>query len=258
MIKVLITGGNGYIAKSLEQAFKGKYEVTSISRDDFDLTNSNSLGNFFKDKYFDVVIHAAVKGGNRLREDDFGIVDQNLRMYYNLLSQRPSYGKLIHFGTGAEIHSSETLYGNSKKVISDSVAHNRGFYNIRVFAVFDENELGRRFVKSNLTKYINKLPMEVHFDKFMDFFYMKDLIKLVEYYIENNDNLPKQIDCSYRQQQSLYSIASFINRLSYHKVKINEQSVKAQDYCGNFKDLGLNYVGLHEGIKQTYKKLLET
>ena len=257
MIKVLITGGNGYIAKSLEQAFKGKYEVTSVSRGNFDLTDSNSLGSFFKGKYFDIVIHAAVKGGNRLKEDDFSVVDQNLRMYYNLLSHRSSYGRLIHFGTGAEIHSSDTLYGNSKKIISDSINHNRGFFNVRIFAVFDENELGRRFIKSNLTKYINKLPMEVHFDKFMDFFYMKDLIKVVEYYIEN-DNPPKQVDCSYRQQESLYSIANFINHLSYHRVKINEQSVKAQDYCGNFKDLGLNYAGLHEGIKQTYKKLLDT
>jgi|MDSV01.3.fsa_nt_gb dTDP-4-dehydrorhamnose reductase len=257
MIKVLITGGNGYIAKSLEQAFEGKYEVTSVSRNNFDLTDSNSLGSFFKGKYFDIVIHAAVKGGNRLKEDDFSVVDQNLRMYYNLLSHRSSYGRLIHFGTGAEIHSSDTLYGNSKKIISDSINHNRGFFNIRIFAVFDENELGRRFIKSNLTKYINKLPMEVHFDKFMDFFYMKDLIKVVEYYIEN-DSPPKQVDCSYRQQESLYSIANFINHLSYHRVKINEQSVKAQDYCGNFKDLGLNYTGLHEGIKQTYKKLLDT
>ena len=257
MIKVLITGGNGYIAKSLEQAFKGKYEVTSISRDNFDLTDSNSLGSFFKGKYFDIVIHAAVKGGNRLKEDDFGVVDQNLRMYYNLLSHRSSYGRLIHFGTGAEIHSSDTLYGNSKKIISDSINHNRGFFNIRIFAVFDENELGRRFIKSNLTKYINKLPMEVHFDKFMDFFYMKDLIKVVEYYIEN-DNPPKQVDCSYRQQGSLYSIANFYKPSFLPQGKNKRTVVKAQDYCGNFKDLGLNYAGLHEGIKQTYKKLLDT
>ena len=38
-MKILITGGNGYIAKNLYNAFKDKYDVTSITRQDFDLTD---------------------------------------------------------------------------------------------------------------------------------------------------------------------------------------------------------------------------
>ena len=38
-MNILITGGNGYIAKSLHNALKDKYNVLSVSRDNFDLTN---------------------------------------------------------------------------------------------------------------------------------------------------------------------------------------------------------------------------
>ena len=48
-MNILITGGNGYIAKSLYNALKDKYNVTSISRDNFDLTNSEATRIFFKE-----------------------------------------------------------------------------------------------------------------------------------------------------------------------------------------------------------------
>ena len=38
-MNVLITGGNGYIAKSITARLKNDHVVTSISRQDFDLTN---------------------------------------------------------------------------------------------------------------------------------------------------------------------------------------------------------------------------
>ena len=86
MIKILITGGNGYIAKSLYNAFKDTYDVTSISRNDFDLSSFNSLNKFFRDKYFDVVIHCAVSGGSRLKQETTTDMDANLAMYYNHIS----------------------------------------------------------------------------------------------------------------------------------------------------------------------------
>ena len=87
-MNILITGGNGYIAKSLFTALKDKYNVMSISRYDFDLTDREATNNFFKHRLFDVVIHCAVKGGSRLAEDNGNITDDNLSMYYNLLANK--------------------------------------------------------------------------------------------------------------------------------------------------------------------------
>lgn len=160
-MKILITGRNGYIGKSLYNALKDEHDVTGLTRNDFDLTAFQSMNTFFQDKYFDVVIHCAVVGGSRLRQDTHKDMDINLSMYYNLIQHKPHYSKLIHFGSGAEIHNPESPYGLSKKIISKSISEIEDFYNIRIFGVFDENELETRFIKTCIRKYINKEPMLV-------------------------------------------------------------------------------------------------
>ena len=254
MKTILITGGNGYIAKSLYNSLKNSYEITTINRNNFDLNHFKVLDSYLKHKYFDVVIHCAVSGGSRLKEDITNDMDNNLQMYYNLLNCRDRFGKLIHFGSGAEITQPESPYGLSKRVIAKSILEQQNFYNIRIFAVFDENELDTRFIKGNIQRYINKEQIIIHQDKFMDFFYMEDLVSLVDYYIQN-ENPPKEIDCSYSESHSLFNIANMINNLDTHKVHITfNQNEMGEKYCGNSNIL-LNYIGLEEGIKQVYNKL---
>jgi len=253
-MKILITGGNGYIAKSLYNTLKNKYEITCITRQDFDLTNSFETIKFFSDKYFDVVIHTAVVGGSRLKPEDSSIMDQNLQMYYNLLSCKDKYNKFIHFGSGAETYLN-TPYGWSKNIIYKSILEKENFYNIRIFGVFDENEWETRFIKTCIKKYINKQPIEIYQNKHMDLFYMEDLVSLVEFYILNN-NLPKEIDCVYPESKTLHHTANIINKLDEYKVeiKINEPEL-AKEYTGKFTDLGINYIGLEKGIENVYNKL---
>ena len=252
-IKILITGGNGYIAKSLYNSLKDKYDITSITRQDFDLTDSKATGLWFKDKYFDIIIHTAVVGGSRLKPEDSSIMDQNLQMYYNLLTYKNHYKKFIHFGSGAEIHL-DTPYGWSKNVIHKSILEKDNFYNIRIFGVFDENELDTRFIKGNIKRYINKEFIVIHQDKFMDFFYMKDLISLVDYYI-NDNNPPKQIDCSYAGLYRLSEIANIINDLDDYKVDIQiKEEGMTMSYYG-IANILIEYIGLKQGIKETYNTL---
>ena len=53
-MNILITGGNGYIAKSLIDKLKhlSTYNITSITREDFDLTNKSHT-----DKYLGYLDH---------------------------------------------------------------------------------------------------------------------------------------------------------------------------------------------------------
>jgi nucleoside-diphosphate-sugar epimerase len=253
-IKILITGGNGYIAKSLYNAFKDKYDITCITRQDFDLTSFQSMNEFFQNKYFDIVIHCAVQGGSRLKTESYKDMDANLASYYNLLQHRSYYNKLIHFGSGAEINTPESPYGLSKRIIAKSISEIDNFYNIKIFGVFDENELDTRLIKGNIKRYINKEPMIIHQDKFMDFFYMKDLISLVDYYI-NNDNPPKQIDCSYDKLYKLSDVANIINGLNDYKVTVKiEQEGMDLPYYG-VANILLKFIGLEQGIKEVYNKL---
>ena len=177
-MKILITGGNGYIAKALSFNLDN---VTSVTRKDFDLTDREATDDWFYGRYFDIVIHTAIKGGSRLQKDNSDIFYQNIQMFYNLLNNKHCFGKLLNFGSGAELNMPTDPYGLSKNVISKIIDLTDNFYNIRIYGVFDENELDTRFIKSNIKRYINKQPIIIHQDKLMDFFYMKDLIKLVKY-----------------------------------------------------------------------------
>ena len=250
-MNVLITGGNGYIAKSLS---KNLDNSLSITRKDFDLTDRHATDKWFDGKYFDVVIHTAVKGGSRLLVDGGNIFYENIQMFYNLLNNKHCFGKLINFGSGAELGIPNNPYGLSKNIISRIIDNESRFYNLRIYGVFDENELDTRFIKNNIKNYINKKPIQINQNKLMDFFYMEDLKKLVKHYIKET-HLPKHIDCSYSYHYSLDGIANIINNLSNHKVEIKIETPGHSRYTGEYTPIIIDYIGLEQGIKETYNKI---
>ena len=255
-MRILITGANGYIGKSLHTALKDKYDVTAISRNSFDLTDAVAMHKFFQSKQnFDLVLHCAVAGAANPRDINWNIADTNLIIYYNLLQHKDHFAKLIHFGSGAETHLSDTPYGYSKKVIAKSILNQDNFYNIKIFGIFDENELDTRFIKASLKRYIAKEPIQIHQDKVMDFFYMQDLVNVLEYYM-SEENPPKEFDCAYNEFYSLKNIADIINTLDEYKVEINIEKEGRAMYKSNYRSvLPVNLIGLEEGIKQVYSKL---
>lgn len=253
-MKILITGSNGYIAKSIIKNLKDKNEIIPLSRSDADLTKINEVNNFFdKHKNFDVIIHTAITGGSRLKIENSDTIDQNVKMYYNLLENKNKFNKFISFGSGAEIYSLNTPYGISKKLIADSMKDKVNFLNMRIFACFDHNELNTRFIKSNVLKYINKESIEIYENKKMDFFHMNDLLNLINFYIHEK-KLPKEINCCYKEKYHLNDIAEIINNLDNYKVKINLNNKKNKDYIGDF-NLPIDYIGLEKGIKLVYENL---
>jgi GDP-L-fucose synthase len=256
-MNILITGGNGYIAQALNAEFKSKYNVTLLTRKNFDLTNSRFVNQYFNRNYFDVIIHTAVDGGSRLKEDSTDTLDNNLQMYYNLLANKHAYGKLIHFGSGAQFRSEPGPYGLSKSIIAESMADKECFYNIIVYGLFDENELDTRFIKANLKKYINKEPMIIHNNKKMSLFYMKDLVELINHLIlEEPKKLIKTQYAAYVGEYSLLEIAEYINTLGDHTVPILVGTEVGEDYQSRFNaPYSLNYIGLKEGILEVYNKL---
>jgi nucleoside-diphosphate-sugar epimerase len=259
-MKILITGGNGYIAKSLYSYMYSKHDITLVSRNELNLTRREEVQHYFKDKYFDVVIHTAVKGGSRLNPHEGpDVVLTNLLMYDNLMRCRDKFTRLIHFGSGAE-DKADDPYGFSKNIISQLMKLDSKSVNVKIYAVFDENELSTRFIKSNILRYINKEDIVIYQDKKMDFFYMKDLISLIEWLInQREEEFPiQEINCSYLEKNTLTQIAEIINSLSDYKVNIKiENEGQGDDYCDIHPIMPFNLIGLEQGIKNTYNKLKE-
>lgn len=256
-MRILITGANGYIGKTLHNALRNTHYVVAINKDSLDLTDAVAMSKFFTSKHhFDVVLHCAVAGASNPRGTNWSIADQNITMYYNLLQFRKHYTRVIHFGSGAEAYMSKEPYGYSKKVIAKSILNQDNFYNIKIFGVFDENELNTRFIKANIKRYINKEPIEIHEVKFMDFFYMQDLIKVVNYYIDEKEP-PKEFDCVYsKSSYTLFGLAILINKLDDYEVEVVYGNRNGDDYVSKYRTtLPVEFIGLEEGIKNVYNKL---
>lgn len=256
-MNILITGANGYVGSNLYRYLNNKYQITTITRQDFDLINREQTKNWFDGKFFDVIIHTAIKGGSRLKEDDCSILDDNINMYYNLLSCKQHYNKFINIGSGAEIYNPNSFYGLSKKIINHSILDKPNFYTLRIYGLFNENEINTRFIKSNILRYINKENIIVYKNRLMDFIYFDDFTKIIETYIDN-DSLNKEIDCVYTKKYSLLDIASFINRLDNYTVDIEiVESTMDYDYIGTSapSNICANFTGLEQGIINSYRKI---
>jgi nucleoside-diphosphate-sugar epimerase len=271
-MKILITGGSGFVATNIAKNLN-KYEITSICRDDFDLCDPEVTKDFFKDKKFDVVLHTAIVGGNRLIEDSKDIVCDNALMAINLLSNTKSWKKIIHFGSGAELDRAKNIegysnnfynrvpadpYGLSKNIVCRLFANYENIYNLRIFNVFAKNELDRRMIISSVRNYINGEPIVIHQDKMMDFFYMDDLNKILDLYI-NGNMLPKEIDCVYENKVMLSDIASVINNLSDKKVPVQILNPEiGNSYCGHYNSItsAIRLKGLEQGIYEIYESMI--
>lgn len=257
-MNILLTGSHGYIASNLNRYLSKEYNFTLINRSVFDLIDSYATKKWFDTidiDYFDVVIHTAIKGGNRLENDTSLILDNNLKMYLNLLENKHRYKKFINIGSGVETGMTNSFYGLSKKAIALSLSDKDNYYNLKIYGVFDEYELDRRFIKNNLKRYICKENLTIYQNKYMDFIYFQDFISIIKLYL-HNENMPKFIDCVYKEKYNLIQIANIINHLDSHQININmENEANDKDYIGQYTDLGLSYIGLQRGIENTYRNL---
>jgi len=272
MKKILITGCNGFVARNLTRHLSD-YELVLTNKNNLDLLNQNQVKNFFKNNFFNVVIHTATSGGSRLKEDGPQDFFENCLMHQNILDNSCSFDKYISFGSGAELDRRYNIdttvdlkcaypidpYGMSKNLIAKSGFYYPNFNNIRIFNVFNYDELPTRMIKANILNYINNQPITIHQDKWMDFFFMDDLCEVVKFVI-GSDSKQKNINCCYETKYKLSMVAKIINQLSNHRVDIiiqNEES--GLSYFGdyNLQLFDVQLTGLENGIVDTYKKLLE-
>lgn len=59
MLSVLITGGAGDWASSFKEQHQQRFDITTVSRKDLDVSSPEAVANFFADKSFDIVINNA-------------------------------------------------------------------------------------------------------------------------------------------------------------------------------------------------------
>lgn len=277
-MNILVTGANGFIASNLIKllSINKNFNFFEGNRQNINLFSKNNIEKYLIEHKIDSVIHCAIEGGSRLHTDDASMFYKNILIFENLNHFNSYYKLFINISSGAEFDREKEIYnikeneifnnvpqdyyGLSKNIISKCLMNNKNSLNLRIFGCFYHNELNTRFIKSNIIRYINKTPMIIHQDKFMDFIYFEDVYQVINHYLLNTNTLPYDINMSYVKKYKLTDITNIINNLSDYKVdvKIENENISSS-YCGNgerLECLNLKLKGLELGIKECYHKLL--
>jgi dTDP-4-dehydrorhamnose reductase len=65
-MKILVTGGNGNIAKMVRNnLLSDTYEITNLSRYDLNVLSLKEIEKYLNEHKFDILVHTAILGGKR-------------------------------------------------------------------------------------------------------------------------------------------------------------------------------------------------
>jgi nucleoside-diphosphate-sugar epimerase len=267
MLKILITGGNGNIAKMIKNNLASEFDITCICRSDFDLLDFNSVQNYLSVNSFDVLIHTAINGGRRTKPENGDLVYNNLLMFENLIKFADHFRLIINLDSGAIYDRSANIFNRAEEELvsvpsdyygfSKYLIYNRtlGFSNIvnfRIFNIFHANEEPNRFIKSCFFAKQNGTNVVISQNKYFDFMSEADFIKIVRHYLTNllgSQILPKTFNLSYKQKYTLSDIAFLILK-DVSKIVIQSE-LNFLNYCGNsdkLDGLGLDLDGLEVSL----------
>jgi nucleoside-diphosphate-sugar epimerase len=277
-MNILVTGANGFVASNIIKDLEcnTSYTIFKVTRECLNLSCQSEVKLFVSSNSIDHIIHCAIEGGKRKINDSEKIVYNNINIINNLLSCKID-GLFINIASGAEFDRRRNIfnfneseiynsfpvdyYGLSKNIIAKLINSYKNGINLRLFGCFNYNEESTRMIRSNITNYINKNPIIIHQDRYMDFLYIKDLSNLILQILNNNVNLKnlKDINVVYKKKHTLSDLANLINTLDIHRVPVMiENNNSGVNYCGNgdiYDAIGVKPIGLYEGLKQCYKEM---
>ncbi|MCX7661459.1 MAG: NAD(P)-dependent oxidoreductase [Candidatus Omnitrophica bacterium] len=273
--KIFITGGAGFIARNLFEDLKDEYNVVSCKREELDLLDSMRVFDYIKNNSFDVIIHTATYDAapKNSTKDPNKVLEYNLKMFFNIVRCKDYFGKMIYFGSGAEYdrrcwipkmreeyfdrYPPQDQYGFSKYVMTKYIQLTDKIYNLRLFAVFGKYEDWRyRFISNVCCKVVLDLPIIINQDKIFDFLYVKDLVKIVKWFIENDPKRKVYNVCS-GIAYSFSCISRKILEIAKKDLEIIIKDKNSIEYSGAhsylLEELGnFEFTPIDESLKELY------
>jgi UDP-glucose 4-epimerase len=204
-MRILLTGGNGFIGRNLLAYLRRNHEVLAPGRAELDASDPTALDEWFSSHEVDAVVHGAVRPGHRNVPDPAGQLWTNLRMFFGLMRNAHRFGRLVFLSSGAVYDIAEAQdrvseqalgrslpgdeHGLSKYVIAqylDQLHRSRtaDVVELRLFGVFGKYEdYAIRFVSNAICKTLFDLPITLRQNRTFSYLYVDDLGPIVERFL---------------------------------------------------------------------------
>lgn len=263
--KILLTGGNGFIGRNIQDSFlSSKYDLSAPRSFELDLSDTFAVDAYFRKHSFDAVIHAAVKPGHRNAKDPTDLFYTNMRMFENLARNTDRFGKLINLGSGAiydvsadnrmvkeeeiGLRCGKDEHGFCKYVMHKRLEALSEAVDLNIFGIFGKYEDWQiRFISNAICKTLLGLPITLRQNRRFSYLYVDDLMPVLDYFIEHKAKY-KSYNVTPDEETELIYAAQTVKEISGKDVPI----VVGKEGCG------LNYSGSNARLRAQMPGLIFT
>jgi UDP-glucose 4-epimerase len=202
-MKILLTGGSGFIGKNLTEYLADCYSICAPTSSELNLLDEEAVRDYLRSGSFDAVVHTATSRSNRRTGAPPELLDHNCRMFFNLARNQSLFGKMLHFGSGAEYSRlglpaqvTESYfdtrvprdpYGFSKYICSKYAENIDNIFVLRLFGVFGKYEdWDVRFISNACARVVKGLPIVIRQNVKFDYLYVSELADLVAWFLDHD------------------------------------------------------------------------
>jgi len=277
MTRILITGGRGNIAQIIVRHLYNKYHIDSPSRTECNILDPHSISNYLDtNEPYDVLLHTAIKGGRRTKEETGEVTHVNLVMFENLMVHAHRFQMILNLDSGAIYDRSTDIrerketdictvpqdyYGFSKYVIYQRSLSIANVLHFRIFNIFHSHEEPDRFISLCLQRREDGRLLTIHEDKYFDFVHERDFAAIFDHYVEQlvsgqMHKLPKVVNISYGGDKlKLSDIARLILKRPIISILTPYDETTTRNYSGDGRLLqSMHIPGLRGSLTQTLQE----
>lgn len=230
--RVLLTGGTGFIGRSVLRVLGNLYEFFAPSRAELNVNDLASVRAYLAGKQFDVLLHCALNSPLHNPQDKpENTLALTLQAFFNLTASQAHFGKILYIGSGAEYDKRRDIhlvreeeigqyipadpYGLAKYTLNQLARQSQNIYNLRIFGCYGPTDAKTKFIRDAIDCALADTPITIRQDCLFDYLYVDDLARLIAWFIENTPQYHDYNVVSGRPV-ALSALAKTVARLTGH------------------------------------------